>query len=243
MRGFKLLLFQLLFFALISSAWSDVALSPHIFVPMDIPGCLLWLSSDTGVTKDGANNVSAWADQSGNGNNASVAGLPQPVWIDAVLNGKPAIRYNGLNDQLQIAALTVNQPNTWFFVVRISTNEDGRHILDCSTGTRQLLGQSGSWLSYAGFVLGGGAYDTNTHIWSSIFNGANSITYKDGAVEIVLGNSGPNSAIAIIIGGGNPGGVGLSITGDIFEVICFNSALSNMNRIIMQDYLRGKYAI
>ena len=48
-----------------------VALSPEsFFVPTDLPGCVLWLRSDMGISPLGG-PVSNWADQSGSGNNAA----------------------------------------------------------------------------------------------------------------------------------------------------------------------------
>jgi hypothetical protein len=43
------------------------------FSPSDLDSLVLWLKADAGVTKDGSNYVSSWADQSGNGNNATQA--------------------------------------------------------------------------------------------------------------------------------------------------------------------------
>ena len=51
------------------------------FSPIDIAGISLWLKADAGVTVDG-DFVTAWADQSGNGNNCS---SPNAV----VLNSSP----------------------------------------------------------------------------------------------------------------------------------------------------------
>jgi len=39
--------------------------------PTDISGCVLWLTSDAGVTVDAFNNVGAWADQSGSGHDVT----------------------------------------------------------------------------------------------------------------------------------------------------------------------------
>lgn len=45
--------------------------SASSFSPPDIAGCLLYLDPTLGVTKNGSNQVTGWADQSGNSNNAS----------------------------------------------------------------------------------------------------------------------------------------------------------------------------
>ncbi len=65
-------------------------------------GMKLWLKADAGVTKDGSNKVSAWADQSGSGANANQATSgAQPTWVDSALNGKPVLRFDGSDDFLQ----------------------------------------------------------------------------------------------------------------------------------------------
>ena len=65
-------------------------------------GMKLWLRADAGVTKDGSNKVSAWADQSGNSANGSQANSAnQPTWVDNVINGQPVLRFDGTNDHIQ----------------------------------------------------------------------------------------------------------------------------------------------
>ncbi len=68
--------------------------TPFLFTPATL-GPKVWLRSDLGISLDGSGNVSAWADQSGNGNTVSQAtsaqrpayaptggplGLPALVW-------------------------------------------------------------------------------------------------------------------------------------------------------------------
>ncbi|HEY3416195.1 MAG TPA: Ig-like domain-containing protein, partial [Armatimonadota bacterium] len=53
----------------------------------------LWLKADTGITKDGNNKISAWADQSGQGHNVSQGNANyQPVYTENILNGRPVVR-------------------------------------------------------------------------------------------------------------------------------------------------------
>lgn len=68
----------------------------NVFSPTQISGLVLWLRSDLGITKDGGNLVSAWADQSGNGNNATAYG--SPLWKDNHINGHSTIYLNGSTD-------------------------------------------------------------------------------------------------------------------------------------------------
>lgn len=61
--------------------------------PASIPDLFLWLKADAGVTYDGSNLVSAWADQSGNGNNATAAVGYEPTYQNA---GTSAVGYDSI---------------------------------------------------------------------------------------------------------------------------------------------------
>jgi hypothetical protein len=62
-------------------------------LPPVTSGLVLNLDSTLGVTKDGSDNVSAWADQSGSGNGCwMVTAGYQPKWETNKWNGRPWIR-------------------------------------------------------------------------------------------------------------------------------------------------------
>src|ERR1022692_243607 len=57
----------------------------------------LWLKADAGVSTDGTNGVTVWADQSGNARHAVLpGGAAAPIFIasDAGLGGKPSVQFN-----------------------------------------------------------------------------------------------------------------------------------------------------
>jgi hypothetical protein len=68
------------------------------FSPDNLSGLSLWLKSDAGVTTSGS-NVTAWADQSGNGFNANgnVVDGVNPTFVSNVKNGKPILRFGNSN--------------------------------------------------------------------------------------------------------------------------------------------------
>ncbi|MBN9693755.1 MAG: hypothetical protein J0M24_26230 [Verrucomicrobia bacterium] len=82
--------------------------------PAELPvrdGLHLWLRADLGVTADAGGLVSAWKDQSGKGRDAgplsaaySPTGTEAPVLISNVSANRPAIRFDGVDDVLEIAA-------------------------------------------------------------------------------------------------------------------------------------------
>ena len=90
-------------------------------------GLLYWLKADEGVTADGSNKVSAWADQSSEGNDfaQATAGI-QPELVAGAMggNGLPALRFDG--DQSggystidKLVLSTATRPETIIIVIVI----------------------------------------------------------------------------------------------------------------------------
>lgn len=70
------------------------------FSPIQLSGLIAWYKADEGVTLNGS-NVSQQDDLSGNGNHRSqVVAASQPLLVSNVLNGKPSIQYDGVDDHL-----------------------------------------------------------------------------------------------------------------------------------------------
>ena len=59
--------------------------------PAALPGKKLWLRADVGVTLNGSGNVSAWADQSGEGNNMTNLYTVYYNPSDPLLNNQPSV--------------------------------------------------------------------------------------------------------------------------------------------------------
>jgi hypothetical protein len=81
---------------------------PPSGVPPDqLPGLQLWLRSDAGISHDTLGRVSAWADQSGSGNDALQSDdAEKPLFLRNALAGKPVLRFDGANDYLAINNLS-----------------------------------------------------------------------------------------------------------------------------------------
>ena len=64
------------------------------FQPPQLSGCAVWLRADIGITLNGA-NVSRWADQSGNGNDATQGTSGRQPGYDALqINGRPTVFFD-----------------------------------------------------------------------------------------------------------------------------------------------------
>jgi hypothetical protein len=231
------------------------------FEPIDISGCVLWLRSDMGITKDGGNLVSAWADQSGNGNDAiqAVAGN-QPLWIDAQINGHPAI-YSAAGDESMKGNISgISNSFTAFFVANF---HGFNHLTPTGFGSLIGAGQANdsdnissvtfyhnSATSLMAYSLGVGPSVTpvNADAWTLLeykWNGdVSQIAYKNGVQTDAAAIDKDISPATYILFARWVGGIPSNFEQDYFaEVIIYNSALSDSNRQLVETYLNGRYAI
>ncbi len=125
------------------SASSNAVSLMTAFTPAAIPGLAAWWKADSfsladGTAVGGAGNE--WLDQSGSGNDLSQATAgSQPVFKTNIVNGKPVVRFDGVNDLLLMASELTYNGAQQFTVVIIGTNSNGAAFTGGSdnTGIRQ----------------------------------------------------------------------------------------------------------
>ncbi len=84
----------------------SVALGVPAAEPNTLADLHLWLRADAGVTHDSLGRVSEWADQSDNDHRAfQTTDARKPLFVRNVLNGRPAVRFDGADDYLAIAQM------------------------------------------------------------------------------------------------------------------------------------------
>jgi len=90
--------------------------------PIPTSGLQLWLKADAGVTLNGS-SVSKWTDQSSNGNDAFELDSPrQPLFVRDGLNGKPVIRFDGVDDRLGLTGSKRMSQISLFIVLKIDSS-------------------------------------------------------------------------------------------------------------------------
>jgi hypothetical protein len=228
----------------------------------DTNGLALWLKADAGVTTHPSGGVALWADQSTNANNALQAADPQaPVLVNGALNGRPVIRFDGVDDFLNVLdseSLSFTGDLTTLFVVKIDDFDWFRAI----------------WAKTAG---GGGNLPAPTDLYTPqganvlrAFRGDgtfNNLTAADsGALRantyLVLGVDVQGDTLTHYLNGQNNGGGTVTINtadgntdlkigtrqdgftrmkGDIAELLIYNRALSETERTNAFYYLQTKY--
>jgi hypothetical protein len=229
------------------------------FDPTTIAGLKLWLKADSLALADGA-AVATWPDQSGNGNNfAQGTGANQPIFKTAIVNSKPVVRFDGINDLLVCTASLIGTSSSFYTVIAVcnlASISAGPHNY-FSSGVAGLnysvqLRRDTSNLSYYHNDGGSGvpAQETGgvaTGVWNVIsadWNGSNIHLWRNGTLKATVGSTtqlgfGTNNAV----GAFDPAISGQYWDGDIAEVLIYNSALSATDRVNVENYLGAKYGI
>ncbi|RFC55714.1 T9SS type A sorting domain-containing protein [Brumimicrobium aurantiacum] len=231
----------------------------------------LWLDASS-ITPN-ANTVEIWNDDSGNGNPArNQTSAEQPVYVSNGINGKPSLRFDGSDDQMEVnnnhTILDGTSGITMFAVVR-PTNLDGKprgifgKRVDQNTSTNYAY----TFFFYHGYKLNLDVTTQNNRFATPVgFNNG-----KDYLLAFDFDGTQPVEKRSRIFNGGNLlaesiesstlvqnsdrgltlGGLNYDYTNGGFyrlgglysEIIHFNYRLNTAQRIIVENYLGAKYGI
>lgn len=151
--------------------------------------------SDLGITKDGSDLVSAWDDQVGSINFSQGTGTNQPLWVDAVVNGHPVIKFDGVDNFLNATfSPVVNQPYHIFMALYQATYSVNKKIFS-QTPTEVAVEQriTSGYVSMNAGSAYGNSHNLGLTTWRmyhGFFNGASSYQGHDNAATTGPGSSG-----------------------------------------------------
>lgn len=224
---------------------------PSVSDPSGIPGLIFWFDAGQGVFSDAGltpavdtDLVHQWHDRSGLAHHLTQAtSSKRPTWSAAVLNGEPAVSWDGVDDRLAVTfATTVPQPTTIFAVVNYTAGGEGAYLDGAATASHLMRRQSANAAIYAGADLSDGPLPINTPcIVQAIFDGAASkIRVNGGAATI--GNAGSAGLNGLTLG--NWGAVDVQpFLGYLPELCGYSAALDNAQSDHVGNYLATKYGL
>jgi len=230
----------------------------------------LWLRADTGVAHSGG-LVDAWQDQAvevGGANTASGTGVSRPEWVLDGIGGRPAVRFDGLNDYLSVPDhdaldLGTGAGKGWT-VFAVYRRDDAATLFKdivgktsgaSSTTDWRLFTQNGSltwgtgtsgdavaWMSRKEPVTAAAHVIAGTLTQTGETSGSKNL-YVDGAV-VGTGNytaKAPANAVTVTIGGYTESSGNLQ--GLIAEILVYRRTLSDDDLNNVGFYLQQKYGI
>jgi hypothetical protein len=218
------------------------------FLPTQVAGCMLWLRGDLGITIGAG--VSSWADQSGQGNNATQGtGTKQPAYSSSGgSNAQPAITFNGTSDYLSGSGTPLGGSATLFAVLKYASTA-GTTVPWSFGGTGTGFGfTTGVGVAAAREISGwgfgtesDGTATTNWETWSATIANAAQAFRVNGTAVSLPGSVGITAPSATWTIGCFLAGLDLW-SGSFAELIAYNSILSATDIARVESYLRGRYA-
>jgi hypothetical protein len=225
---------------------------PFGFAPTSITGCQLWLdgadSSSASMTFSSGSNISVWKDKSGSANNATAVGVPTYGANTVIMGGSayftlPGISANSSNEAFFMvvnwSSSGAEQP---FF---IGTTLNGGRCLFISPGSPTLVGSS---YNVGNTSIGtNGGTPANTIIivelmTSSLVNTVYTNGQNAGSPVAASYSGGGTSVIGVGFNEGAPRATQY-LTGNIYEVVMYNTAITNTQRQQVESYLAQKWGI
>jgi len=225
----------------------------NLFLPQ------LWLKADAGVTLSGS-DVTAWADQSGNGNNANSSPGTRPTFVSNTLNAKPVLRFDGTGQKMALTSSIGGTKYSIFIVCKNNDNTNGSMFFWSTDNNFAKYIAVSTDINYNEnarnkFILSqsdtGGGGEGSVLAWSSASANNNffiGTAMQNGGGKAYLNSSGGTNSEGTfnasntfdLIGGY---GFGYELDGDVAEIIAYNRALSDSERQQVEGYLNAKYAI
>jgi type II secretory pathway pseudopilin PulG len=233
-------------------SFEDTILLDETITSAPIPksNLLLWLDAGKGITKDGSNKVSAWADQSGQGNNVlQGTALNQPLWEDNLKNGLSGVTFDG-NDALNVTlGSNITDLSTVFVVYKVGAGDKYKLFELGGTNTQTL---------YVNDDTSCGGDDKSSHFFAPATNRCSE--YKEVVGNFVLRTdiksenflnmrvNGQNNTTVVesFVGSHNTlslGGTSGGLVGSVVEIIVYSSPLDNTGVSEVESYLNSKYRI
>jgi hypothetical protein len=228
----------------------------------------LWLDANlaSSFTYSSSNVISSWADQSGNGRNATQATVAnQPTLVANVMNSKPVVRIDGTNDSLAWTEYQPGGDRSVFMVFRNASNitSSGSFALLSSSGSQfpmyvvglgnQTGGISGEVMAWLG-VSSGGAQIRGRFNGSTITAGNHQLNFTQDssynlAVRFDKATYSTQAAPAGDFGSTTYPGFINQITGadgitlDVAEVLVYNRVLTGGEISTIESYFATKWGV
>lgn len=213
--------------------------------PISLGSCALWLDATIGVTDAGGGAVSNWADQSGNGRDATATTTARPTTGTRTfpVSLKNVLDFDGSLNRMTTSSFGLTQS---FTVAAVVLNDSGANstqqlVISDVTNTRSMLKLStNTFALFDGNSLVGPAADTSAHYFIGLAKASpNAVISVDGAET--SGNAGNGSwAGGVAIGGKSSDGSS-AWNGMIAEVVVYTIELTAGNRTSLGTYFTNKW--
>lgn len=216
------------------------------FLPSTLSGLHTWIDADDASTFSYSSGsvVSQWRDKSGNSRHFAQATVGNQPSRTGAQNGRTTVRFdlgdgNKWMDTASFTALT--QPFTYFLALDVTNAAQQGWFSSVGGNLQTFVGDTEVFLYAGGAVAETSVEPQGAHVWTFMLNGASSTARRD-ATDLTLsanpGTSSVTTGFRLAERDLNPG---YRISGELFEVIVYNRALTGTEQTQVKDYLKTKW--
>ena len=217
--------------------------------PTAISGCVMWLDAEFSEFQlDESNGVVQWKGAGGGPVAAQTTAAARPIYTANVMNGKPAVRFDGSNDNLTLGNLGYLAPSGATIVMKVRVLDSDYNIFSTlnnvgcrwNDGTRNI--DLGVFTTAIQANMAAGLAENNgTYTFAIRASQAYGLEIRENSVRLDYKNSGfTYSAGDTYLLGMAPGGTG-AMNGDIHSFAFFNRVLSDKEVRTVEEYFAWRY--
>jgi hypothetical protein len=226
--------------------------------PVPVNGLELWLRGDYGVTAEATGKVTSWAVEGSPLKAGANDSVESPSLVAAAINGKPAVRFDGEHNMLEVPMsidATVS-PELTVISVWSSATADKEPL-------RKLYGADNGGYDRAAGIDGRASDGSNYTVFAGNGGVAGIFTFAANTPNLTIENY-ANKKLNTWVNGAAAksnidaeydhmpdhffiGGTGTTYTepwkGDLAEMLVYKRSLTDDERKKIEDYLAGKYGL
>ncbi len=212
---------------------------------------VLWLHADQNAVNTLNGYVTSWVDSSGNNHHAfgPDAGWA-PAFVNGQINGLPVVRFDGVDDFLDLQGQIIGKQTFTVIVVGKMKNAATQGMLlsnyaTTNTTTSVYFGSGGGYLTFTADLQLGGNYTSNNYaIFTATSFLFNAQTFINGAVSGTRGAALNTKDLTTHYVLGRQGGTASGyLDGDIAEVLVFDKPLTSQEQAQVETALAAKYGL
>jgi hypothetical protein len=217
--------------------------------PTAISGCVMWLDAEFSEFQlDASNGVMEWRGLGGGPLAAQTTVASRPIYTTNVMNGKPAVRFDGSNDSLSLGNLGYLAPSGATIVMKVRVLDTDYNIFSTLNNTACRWNDGSRNIDLGVFTTTvqtdmalGRAENNGTYTMAVRASTAYGLEIRENSVRLDYKSTGfTYTGGDTYILGSAPGGGG-AMNGDIHSFAFFNRVLSDKELRTVEEYFAWRY--
>jgi len=202
------------------------------FSPLQIAGLQFWVAADDLVLSNN-DPVTTWVDKSGNSRNAvQTTSGNKPLYKTNIINSLPAVLFDASDDYMDFGSLSLSE-YSYFIIINKPDASFNSVILAETDVSYTYLQYSDSWI-VAGNTLSVPMINDTSYLKECVTNVSDIKRYTNGNAHTTQSTSGSHGYRYLSLSG-------FPAYAYLAEILIYDSALSDANRILVENFLRDKY--